>query len=209
MMHKAWVLAALAGVAMPAAIAGRKAQAQKQLASLGHRAGAQSKRPQLMASSPKPVVALGKPFLLALELRNRGTKTLAFQEDANPDVNFLLIAKRKDGLKVPLTKYGSYVSHGGFTGSAGGVGERMSHSEFVTLKRGQHKQYVLPVSKIYDMTRKGVYEVTAVLQLVPTQVLQPSDLGTSVLTAENRPLPKPNEPGTIRLVSNTVTVTVK
>lgn len=211
-MSRVWILAALV-VATQAVTTNQDAQVQ---ARPSKRAGdvlnaARSLR--LTAKLQKAVVPSGKPVLLSLVLKNEGHKPFHLTDAAESDVNFLLRAKRKDGRSVSLTRYGTYVSQGGYTKVAGKPSERFSSSEFVTLKRGVGKQYVLPASKIYDMTRKGTYVLTVVRQFVLSETLtlnaKSKNERTWELSTQNEALSTADKGKAVRLVSNTVTVTVE
>ncbi len=209
-MPKAWIPAALA-VGMQTMAVNQIAHAQPRDRASSLLTAARSLR--LTAKAQRAVVPVGKPVVLSLMLKNTGRQPFNLTDDAEPSVNFLLLATRKDGRKVSLTEYGSYAARGGFTKLASGEGFRNHKSEFATLKPGRGKQYVLPASKIYDMRRKGTYVLTVIRQFVLSETLtliaKNKSERTWELDTQNGAVPASDKSKAVRLVSNTVTVTVQ
>jgi hypothetical protein len=113
---------------------------------------------QLSVASDKETYDLGRPIMLSVLLRNVSNQPLRFgQTDVETDYNIEIVGA--DGKMAPLTAYGKELHS---------LDRPILHAFAVSLKTGESIEHTLPLDKLYDVSRVGVYNVT-VTRKVPKE----------------------------------------
>lgn len=112
--------------------------------------GANTEGFQLSIATDKAGCRLGQSIVVSVLLRNTSSHPLWFwQTDMEADYDIEIAGN--DGKLAPLTTYGQRFH---------GPGRVDFHASAVTLKPAESIEQVLPLDKLYDVSRAGVYDVT-------------------------------------------------
>jgi hypothetical protein len=99
----------------------------------------------LLTAPPADAVA-GSQVLLRISIRNTSNQTLWFIESGS--TNEFRIEISRDGSPVPATSFGKLLRGGVFVNDATGR---------INLSPGESRDYILNISREYDMTIAGTY----------------------------------------------------
>jgi hypothetical protein len=113
---------------------------------------------QLSVAADKETYRLGNPVVMSVLVRNVSGRPLGFTQ-SDPQIDYDVECVGSDGKIAPLTTYGQR-----FHGSESVI----IHAGGVRLKPAESFEHVLPLDKLYDVSRVGMYNVT-VTRKVPKE----------------------------------------
>jgi hypothetical protein len=117
---------------------------------------------QLSIATDKPTYSLGSPILVSVLVRNVSSQPLwVWQTDVEADYEIECVGS--DGKAVLLTPYGRRLH---------APDRPILHAFDVTLKPAESIEHVLPLDKLYDVSRAGVYNVTVTRKVLVLSALQ-------------------------------------
>ncbi len=131
------------------------------------------------------------PIVIKLYIRNVGKTPLIFLS-SNTYRDTPLVVKDEKGIEMPLTRFGEYILNSTFSmGLRGGE-----------LDNDDEEEVTILVNRLYDMTKRGTYSITA-----KRKVVKRDEKGNPIIVEDKSTGTKSYE--MIELTSNTIVVKVR